>query len=439
MSPFDSGRGRAAAFAQGQALPMALVAAGTLCRVLYAWTHPVRLLIVERLHDDLAWNLARGLGYSLDGKTPWFYPAPLYPFLLSLFYRAAGHLPSAAALLQAGLDGLALVLVYRLARLYYSRPVSCLALALCAFYPAFWTYDALLFLESALGMGVLLFTYLLARAWKRGRLADWAVAGGALAALSYLKATGLVLPFLLLPAAFAREPERRPGAVKGAAVLLLCLALAVLPWLARNRSASGRWLPMSSGLGATLWLGVHPAYEGCWPPPRDDQSDLMRDTGGVPYPDYFGPETDARLRASALAQVKARPLETLALFGKKLVYFWTGNRYFLLGLKGDLAADLREDLERRGWAGTAYSLLRRFLLLPVLLALAAAALWRERERPRLAELWPLCLCPLAWNLVHSVLVIESGRYYVPVFAPVLVLSAAGAFIVLGRPPEREGA
>src|SRR5262245_65004578 len=83
---------------------------------LFAVALALRLLYVFAVHrgsaapssdsiayDQLAWNLARGMGFQLIGVSGALYPtakAPLLPFLVSLLYRVTGHVYFGALLLQ---------------------------------------------------------------------------------------------------------------------------------------------------------------------------------------------------------------------------------------------------------------------------------------------------------------------------------------------------
>lgn len=398
---------------------------GLLLRVIYTWTHGGQFGGAFALYDSVSWNLAQGLGFSYDGQGPFYYPAPLYPLLVSVVYSIVGHSPQAAVWLQTVADSLGLFLVYLVARQFFDWREAALAMGLVACYPAFWTYASQLRLESTLQLGVLLFTYLLGKAWKSERLADWALAGCGLGVLTLLKAVGLVLPLFVAIGYLSRVRTQFWTVAMRLGMLCLVLAAIVLPWTVRNWIQSGHLIPVSTGAGQALWLGTHLPYEGCWPTPGHDLSEFARAAGGLGNEYQFTIENDRKLLKQGLRNMAENPGATAWMFAKKAVYFWTGNRVHLLGPEGDLKTYWREDVAQRGFVTAVYSVLRRFVILPLLLLLACYGLWSQRTRWR--DLWPLLVCPICWTLVHSVLVVESGRFNIPVLPLVFILSAYGAF------------
>jgi len=93
--------------------------------LLFAGTFAIRAVLVWVLigphrgprsdpaeYDAVAWNLARGLGFSLPGPSGVAYTSavspPLLPWIVSLLYRVTGHHYFGALLLQCALGALAL-------------------------------------------------------------------------------------------------------------------------------------------------------------------------------------------------------------------------------------------------------------------------------------------------------------------------------------------
>src|SRR5256885_10040963 len=80
-------------------------------------------------YDQLGWNLARGMGFQLNGATA-LYPtakAPLLPWLVSLLYRATGHVYFYALLLQCVIGAFVPVLLRTLGRSMFGLPVGRIA------------------------------------------------------------------------------------------------------------------------------------------------------------------------------------------------------------------------------------------------------------------------------------------------------------------------
>ena len=120
-------------------------------------------------YDALAWNLARGAGFQLETDGT-LYPVakpPLLSWLVSLVYRATGHVYFASLLLQCVLGAFVPVLVRSLARTMFGAHVARIAAWLAVFHPLLVFFSGYLLTES-------LFTVL--------------VLGSLLASVSWLKA-----------------------------------------------------------------------------------------------------------------------------------------------------------------------------------------------------------------------------------------------------------
>src|SRR5258706_2462363 len=85
---------------------LAVFAVALALRVVYAWlaTGPRGQPYSDPAdYDTLAWNLARGLGFSMGGASgvyPTAFRPPALPWITSLLYRVVGHQYFAAVLLQ---------------------------------------------------------------------------------------------------------------------------------------------------------------------------------------------------------------------------------------------------------------------------------------------------------------------------------------------------
>lgn len=208
-------------------------------------------------YDAVAWNLARGLGFSLgDGARTWptaFVP-PVVPWLASLAYRAAGHVYLAALLAQCAVGALAPLLARTLGAHLYGSPVGRIAGWLVAVDPLLVFFSAHLLTETTFS-STLLLAMLATVLWIKTPRAGRALGAGLLWGLAALtRPTALLLPGLLALWAWAplgllvtpRERARQLG------LLALGLALVVAPWTLRNAAALGAFVPVTTGQGRAL-------------------------------------------------------------------------------------------------------------------------------------------------------------------------------------------
>jgi 4-amino-4-deoxy-L-arabinose transferase-like glycosyltransferase len=223
-------------------------------------------------YDRLAWSLAHGEGYTIFGTFISFRP-PLYPVLLSLVYRFAGHNYGAARVVQAGLGALSVWIAFLVGRRLFGEGRAFLAALLFAVAPAdvFFSHDLLtetLFLPLLVAMAYGFVR--LAQAARpggggRGRVSvAWALGAGALLGLATLTRPVLLLfpPFLLLWAWWTYRVPTEKGSggdlrrVAGALSVIMLVALGVLtPWLWLVRERTGHWVPVTTGGGVTFWGG----------------------------------------------------------------------------------------------------------------------------------------------------------------------------------------
>jgi len=221
-------------------------------RLFFLWRFPF-VAGDTRIYEELARNwIGHGVyGLFLDGQlTPVDIRAPGYPAFLAVIYWIAGPSRTAVFLVQAGLDTLTCVLTANLAALLapeaQQRQVRTAALWLAALCPFVANYVATpltetlaIFLTTAT---LLIFARALVRGESSYRPGAWFF-GALVAGLGtlvrpetplLLLSTGLVLVWLL------RRPAQWPQLVRLALAMAAGLALALLPWGARNWSTLGR-------------------------------------------------------------------------------------------------------------------------------------------------------------------------------------------------------
>jgi hypothetical protein len=245
-----------------------------------------------RLGDsDGYWHLAKqiagGQPYQYGSPDASIFRAPLLPLLLApvawILPESAGVF--AARLMGCGLGTLAVWLVMRLSARVAQGPVALLAGMLAAIAPG--GIGMSIAVLSEMLMVPLLLLYLLAwqRAWSSqngGTLVRWGLASGAILGLATLARPSclLLLPFITVMglifggappseagrwgrglSAFVQRSSR--GRHAWIAVLgVLGLSLCMLPWWLRNAAITGRFVPTTLQVGASLLDGLHPGASG---------------------------------------------------------------------------------------------------------------------------------------------------------------------------------
>ncbi|RST29448.1 hypothetical protein HMF7854_00340 [Sphingomonas ginkgonis] len=318
-------------------LPLLIVAAGLLLRLLYLahfGLYPFSLYEADRAAASVATSGVLGDAYQV-GQGATAHLLPTTPLIAGLVYRLLGvHSPAAELLLA--LQSMLLVsagflLAYlAFARIGTPRGARLGALAFLCLLPTNFELETYWFKAWEGGLAVTLgalYLGLLLRLDRAAAPGARAIAGmAALAALAFFVSPqigcGLYAATLLFMA--TRLPWRRWPLAIGAAVL--ALALLILPWTIRNERQFGAFIPLRSNFGLELAIAYHPLAV------RPDQRDVFANRVNQIHPAL--PDNFRRMRAmggeipynqalgdGAKAWIGAHPGAALRIAGRHLVEF----------------------------------------------------------------------------------------------------------------------
>lgn len=237
-----------------------LFAAALLLRVVYAWlAHGPGATASSdaATYDSIAWNLARGLGYMLDGASgpyPTAFVPPALPYLVSLLYRSVGHDVFAAILLQCAIGAIVPLLLRAVVGAMAGSPAARIAAWLAVVHPLLVFFSGHLMTEALFTASLLLALYASLEWMKTPRPAR-ALGAGVLWGLAALVRPA-ALPLPLLVALWAWFPlgltVDRGDRTRQLAMLLLGCALTVAPWTIRNAVTFRAFIPVTVGGGRSL-------------------------------------------------------------------------------------------------------------------------------------------------------------------------------------------
>jgi hypothetical protein len=207
-------------------------------------------LVDADYYDYLGERIAHGSGFD---PGPFWQP-PLYPLLLGVIYRIAGHTLVAPRVVQASMGAFtaaaAAVLAFRATRASRAAWIAGLAVAL---HGVLVFYDGEL-LATTLSIALCSAALLFATRDDSPTARD-AIGSGGLLGLATLAVApiGLVAPAL----AVAWWRRRRRASV----VLVAAFAVPLLLCATVNRARSGEWVMVSANGGVNLWIGNNPDGE----------------------------------------------------------------------------------------------------------------------------------------------------------------------------------
>ncbi|MDP8248295.1 MAG: tetratricopeptide repeat protein [Candidatus Tritonobacter lacicola] len=307
----------------------------TICACIFGVAFIIRLVYILQLrtspyfdfpildllaYHDWALRIARGdwLGQYV------FRQAPLYPYILALFYKAAGPDLLMVRVIQIVMGSLSCVLIYRLGAACFGEREGVIAGILSCCYAPFIFYDGMI-MKTSLGIFLNLLLVLLLLKRRPGKGTARLFGAGIILGLSALvKENMLILaPILALWLALS---ERK---VRPAALLLAGVIIVTAPVTARNYVVGRDFVPIACNFGFTLYSGNNPSADGTQQPPA-----AIRRTPRYEYPDYkllaeratgktLKPsEVSAFWAGQATKFAKTYPLSALKLLALKLALFW---------------------------------------------------------------------------------------------------------------------
>lgn len=208
-------------------------------------------------YDTVAWNLARGVGFHLNGAAgsyPTAFVPPVLPFVTSLLYRVVGHQFFAALLLQAVLGALVPLVVAALGTAVFGGAPGRLAGWLAALHPLLVFFSGYLLTETTFTLALLLAVFA-SMEWLKTPRPGRALGAGLLWGVAALtRPTALPLPLVVAAWAWAPlgltvMPRER---VRQLAMLALGVVLVVAPWTIRNAIELRAFVPVTTGGGRSL-------------------------------------------------------------------------------------------------------------------------------------------------------------------------------------------
>jgi 4-amino-4-deoxy-L-arabinose transferase-like glycosyltransferase len=268
--------------------------------------------------------------------------------LLAPILRLAGDGCSGVLLAraEAALMGvLAVAAVWWLTRLLFDDRAALLAAAVATFYPGAIVTSMLILSEAPFCPLMLLQLALWTIAWRapsRRQTTIYAFCGGLAAGAatlmrpSWLMFTPLAAAVGFLVTLISRKP---PGAMllrhfEIGCWMMLGLSVAMLPWWARNAWLTGRFVPTTLQVGASLYDGLNPNATGgsdmdFVPQFAAEQRQAAACStaapgcaGALAREVAYELQLDRRMRAAAIAWAAANPGRAVQLAGVKFLRLW---------------------------------------------------------------------------------------------------------------------
>jgi 4-amino-4-deoxy-L-arabinose transferase-like glycosyltransferase len=358
-------------------------------------------------YHNIAVNLLDGKGFSEDGENPSIFVAPLYPFLLFIFYKVFGVHPLIIEIFQCFLSVGTGLLVYLLTRKFFASTIAFLAATIALVVPDLIIITTFLYTETFF---IFLFIALILTALfvlEKPRLKFIVLAGFVGGIVTLSRGVTLLFPFLLFMALLVKYDFLK--SLKTVLLYSLFFVLPILPWTIRNYITHNQIIPIAVGTGDVLWTGNYLPFDGKYN--YDSTMDLMDSmTVGL---DQI--ERDAKLTKVAKENIIAEPYKSGWLVVKKFFRFWTW-----------VYEDAPTGQKRTN--ATAIGTVLKIGYFPILLFFIYGL---YLTRGRWKDLSLLYLVILYYSAIHAVLLVVP-RYRIPILPLLAVFASVGIVDIFNK-------
>lgn len=279
----------------------------------------------EAAYDSIARELLINKRFYIESS---YSRPPAYPFLLSIIYFISGYKLIAIRIIQAIMDSMMCLLIYRLCSKLFSQAVALTASAMSIGYALFINSASRFLTESFCTFTFFLIIFYVYKTKEAMNYRNMVIIGAMASLLALTKGMALLfLPFLLLCLLIIRyyHPLPYKEFFKKAGVAMLAFIIPIAVWTCRNYRVYHAFVPISTQGGYAL-------YDSYFP--KDGKIfgvNILDDT--VLYALSFNSEVKMSryLAGKTLEFIREHPFKILRLEVLKVLYFWTPFDWEIMG------------------------------------------------------------------------------------------------------------
>lgn len=411
---------------------ISIVVFALIIRLAYIFFVPQFPLLKDDLqYNAIAGNLLGGKGFSYDSVNPTAARGPVYPAFLAAIYFLFGQNRSVARSVQAVVVSINCLLVYLIGREIFNHAIGLFAALIMSIYPSTIGYSGLLYSETLsaclLSASILLFIVSI----KKVKFGLFVVSG------VFLGLTVLCYPkFILLPFVFVlfrlwNNNLSRKYILFGGFILGALLTLSF--WTVRNFIVFKRIIPVSTGVGTSLWYSALPEDYTEWYFEKEPlKSEMIKLypvlQGPAEQHDFlFSVNTNEIFAQKAMMNIKNNPGLFVWLSAKRFFRQWlASNTNSIYVLKYSNSDYLRS-------GNYAIFSVKLFLILMHIYVVAFGCLGILVDIGlKLKNIFSPVLLTILYSGFINSLFITQPRYQIPVFGLLLIYTAFGSSWALDR-------
>ncbi len=404
-------------------LPIVLI--GFLLRLVYV-VQTQGTPFFEYLFSDSEIYNNWALGIANEGRwigSDVFFMAPVYPYILALFYKVFGDSIFIVRLFQIIVSSLNIFIIYLVGRNLRSRNVGYIAAAIASVYSVFIFYSGAILSETLQTFVVSILIYFISKDATKFDKKDWFKIGLLLGVSALFRGNILLfLPFVLVYLSFEylKKKTLRKQILTAMLFLSIGTALPILPVTVRNYIAADELVLLTSNGGINFYLGNNPNAVGVFVSPKN--FDFYSDLSGKEFAEkqlgksLTASEVSSYWYGKGIEYLTDNPGNGLLLNIKKLFLFFS---------EGEMPQSIvmNVDYFEQNYASVLKLPLINFFFISLLSIGGMILYYRSNERNNLIYLF------LAAYILGTIIFFVNGRFRLALTPLLIVLAAYTIYVI----------
>lgn len=381
----------------------------------------------------LGHQIYEGNEYKFGGDNARISRAPGFPILIAGWHWLCDGKPSVLSvrIMNSILGAFTVLAVGWLATLLFNQRVGLYAGVLAASYPGAIAMSILILSEGpfCLFMSLELVALYYCFLWSDGKKSSkmWAaIFVGVNAAIAVLIRPSWLLYTPALLAVICLTGKQRLRNFGFAVIGVLGFVVVMMPWWIRNHQVTGRFVPTTLQVGASLYDGLRPDADGAsdmsFMQDFYHQQTLQDTLAEAPPMDTYEYRLNARLRDASLQWARENPSEVFRLAGVKFIRMWN-----IFPNSDSVGSGVSRLVISLGYFG-----IMSLTLLAVISKIRKKSQSTEGTKQASWHSVVLCSSPAVYFTALHMVFVSSIRYRQPAVLILSVLAGAGVAYCVSR-------